>query len=97
MADLDDRLVALGDVPARLPSEDLQEALRRIGNVIVHCQRTCRGPPRAVRSQIMQSRPALLSAAFVRLWTAHATFPDQLDEIMSAAVVDGGLELVDTR
>lgn len=96
LTDLDDRLAVLAAVPVRLPDEALDDALRRIGAAIVSTVSAQAADEQAgTRARIIRSRPALLGAAFVRLWTAeqqmaqalHAAFPDQLDEIDSAAMV----------
>jgi len=96
LVDLDDRLLSLANVVIRLPEETLDDALRRIGTAMVSIVSANSSNPLArVRAQLAVSRPALMGAAFVRLWQAEqqlaqrlqAAFPKELDDILAAAII----------
>jgi AcrR family transcriptional regulator len=101
-ADVDDRISALAELEFRRSDERPLDALRRLGGEVAERIRgnpedDGSEAPRGARvtRQIIDGRPSLHGALLLRLRAAdqmlasrlHGAFPDELDEVLAAAVV----------
>jgi AcrR family transcriptional regulator len=101
-ADIDDRIAALSELELRQPGERLLDALRRVAGQVAEWLAGELGdegsePRRRMEivQRIIERRPSLQAAVLVRLRAAdrtlasrlHAAYPDEMDEILAAAVV----------
>jgi AcrR family transcriptional regulator len=101
-ADVNDRIAALSRLEFGPPGQPLRDGLRRAAEQYVQWvmtdsadARTEIGRRTELMRQIIESRPSLQAALLLRLRAAdrmlasklHAAFPDDLDEVLAAAVV----------
>lgn len=88
----DDRLAGLSELEVRRPGERLLDAARRLTGQIAADPVS---EDDEIRWRIVNSRPALQARLLMRVWAAdremaarlHAAFPDEVDEVIAAAVV----------